>query len=147
MKKIILVLGICSVIIACNSVDKSGSATDTTSAGENTSASAQQPNADTNVNKIGTDSPASSGSGNGEELIGKSDCLTCHKVDMKLLGPAYQDVAAKYEATDDNIEMLAKKIIEGGGGVWGDIPMSPHPAVSTEDAKTMVKYILSLKTK
>lgn len=141
MKKTFILLGICSIILACNS-GNSDSATDT-SAGANQSASAQQPNADTNVNKIGTSSAGASG--NGEELINKSDCLTCHKVDIKLLGPAYQEVAAKYEATDENIEMLAKKIIEGGGGVWGDLPMSPHPTLSTGDAQEMVKYILSLK--
>lgn len=145
MKKIIIVLGICSVIMACNSSGESA-ATDTTSSGENQSASAQQSNSDTNVNKISTDSPAAAaGSGNGEELIKKSDCLTCHKVDVKLIGPAYQEVAAKYPATDANIDLLAGKIIKGGGGVWGDIPMSPHPAISSDDAKEMVRYILSLK--
>jgi cytochrome c len=145
MKKIIIILGLCSVILACNSSGDSA-VSDTTSSGENLSATAQQSGTDTNVNKIGTDSPvASAGSGKGEELIKKSDCLTCHKVDVKLIGPAYQEVAAKYPATDANIEMLAGKIIKGGGGVWGDIPMPPHPALSTDDAKEMVRYILSLK--
>ena len=143
MKKLIIILGICGVVTACNNSQKSGSA-DTTSAGENQSAAAQQSSVDTNVNKIGTSSTPSS-SGKGEELITKSDCLTCHKVDVKLLGPAYQDVAAKYPATDENIEMLAGKIIKGGAGNWGDIPMSPHPSITEDDAKEMVKYILSLK--
>ncbi len=143
MKKAIFILGICSVIIACSN-DKTGSSTDTTSAGENQSATAQQSNADTNANNIGTDSPAASG-GKGEELINKSDCLTCHRVDVKLLGPAYEEVAAKYPATDENIEMLAGKIIQGGAGNWGDIPMLAHPSVTEDDAKEMVKYILSLK--
>ena len=141
MKKLALILGICGVIAACSN-SKSGSS-DTSSAGSDQSATAQQSNADTNVNNIGT---ASSG-GNGEELIKKSDCLTCHKVDVKLLGPAYQDVAAKYPATDENINLLAGKIIKGGAGNWGDIPMAPHPSISENDAKEMVKYILSLKTK
>jgi cytochrome c len=143
MKKLAFILGICSIIAACNNSGESGS-TDTTSAGENLSATAQQSNVDTNVNNIGTDSPVSSGS-KGEELITKSDCLTCHKVDVKLLGPAYQEVAAKYPATDENIELLAGKIIKGGAGNWGDIPMAPHPSISENDAKEMVKYILSLK--
>ncbi|MES3017394.1 MAG: c-type cytochrome [Bacteroidota bacterium] len=143
MKKIIFILGICGIVAACTNSEKSGS-TDTTSAGANQSATAQQSNADTNANNIGTDSPASSG-GSGEQLITKSDCLTCHKVDVKLLGPAYQEVAAKYPATDENIEMLAGKIIKGGAGNWGDIPMAPHPSITEGDAKEMVKYILSLK--
>ncbi len=143
MKKIIFILGICGIVAACTNSEKSGS-TDTTSAGANQSATAQQSNADTNANNIGTDSPVSSG-GNGEQLITKSDCLTCHKVDVKLLGPAYQEVAAKYPATDENIEMLAGKIIKGGAGNWGDIPMAPHPSITEGDAKEMVKYILSLK--
>ncbi len=74
-----------------------------------------------------------------------SDCFTCHKIDSKVIGPAYNDVAAKYPATEANIDTLANKIIKGGSGVWGTTPMSGHPAVSVEDAKTMVKYILSLK--
>lgn len=144
MKKLALILGICSIITACSNSGKSGS-TDTTSAGENQSATAQQSNADTNANNIGTDSPVASGTGNGEELIRKSDCLTCHKVDVKLLGPAYQEVAAKYQPTTENIDLLANKIIKGGAGNWGDIPMAPHPSISDSDAKEMVKYILSLK--
>jgi cytochrome c len=81
----------------------------------------------------------------GLELIGKSDCLTCHKVGDKLIGPSYKDVAAKYENTEENITMLAGKIIKGGQGVWGSIPMTAHPAVTEDDAKAMVKYILLLK--
>lgn len=82
----------------------------------------------------------------GLELIAKSDCLTCHKVSEKLIGPAYKEVAAKYENTDENIAMLAGKIIKGGQGVWGQIPMTAHPQLSESDAKQMVKYILLLKS-
>jgi len=81
----------------------------------------------------------------GKELIGKSDCLACHKIDQKLVGPAYQDVAKKYEANSKNINYLANKIIKGGAGAWGDIPMSPHPTLSQGDAKEMAQYILSLR--
>ena len=81
----------------------------------------------------------------GLELVGKSDCLTCHKVNDKLIGPSYKEVAAKYEPTEENISMLAGKIIKGGKGVWGEVPMTPHPQVSEEDAKAMVKYVLLLK--
>ena len=81
----------------------------------------------------------------GLELVGKSDCLTCHKVSEKNIGPAYKDVAAKYENTDENVKMLAAKIIKGGQGVWGVIPMTPHTSLSEADAEQMVKYILLLK--
>ena len=81
------------------------------------------------------------------EMIAGSDCLTCHKINEKLTGPSYKEVAAKYEATDANIEMLSKKIIEGGSGVWGAVAMTPHPALSPEDAKEMARYVLSLKNK
>lgn len=79
----------------------------------------------------------------GLALIAKNDCLTCHKVDEKLIGPAYRDVANKY--TDKDIPMLAAKIIKGGSGVWGQVPMTPHPNLSVADAEQMVKYILLLK--
>lgn len=81
----------------------------------------------------------------GLELIGKSDCLTCHKVKEKNIGPAYQDVANKYENTEENVALLASKVIKGGSGVWGAIPMTPHPQISEDDAKQMIKYVLLLK--
>ncbi len=81
----------------------------------------------------------------GLELIGKSDCLTCHKVGDKLIGPSYKEVAEKYENTEENITMLAGKIIKGGQGVWGAVPMTAHPGISEDDAKAMVKYIMLLK--
>lgn len=81
----------------------------------------------------------------GKALIAKSDCLSCHKTDVKLVGPAYIDVAKKYPATPANYAALSKKVIDGGSGVWGQIPMSPHPTLAAADADKMVKYILSLK--
>ncbi len=82
----------------------------------------------------------------GLDLVAKYQCITCHKVDVKLTGPAYREVANKYaNAGEDQIAELAKKIINGGSGVWGEIPMTPHPNVSEEDAKTMIRYILLLK--
>ncbi len=82
----------------------------------------------------------------GLALIGKNDCLTCHKVSEKLIGPAYQEVANKYANTPENVKMLAEKVIKGGTGVWGQVAMTPHPTVSEPDAEQMVKYILLLKT-
>lgn len=81
----------------------------------------------------------------GKALIEASDCRTCHQNDTKVIGPAYKDVAKKYKADASTIKMLAGKIIKGGQGVWGEIPMSPHPNVSEDDAAAMVEYILSLK--
>ena len=79
----------------------------------------------------------------GKDLIAASDCLTCHKEDAKLIGPAYQDVAAKY--TEADIDKLAEKVVNGGSGNWGDVPMAAHAGMDKENAKKMVKYILSLK--
>lgn len=79
----------------------------------------------------------------GKALVEGADCLSCHKVDSKLVGPAYHDVAAKY--TDADIDQLAQKVIDGGKGVWGEIPMTPHAGLSKDNAQKMVKYILSMK--
>ena len=82
----------------------------------------------------------------GKDLIAKYDCLTCHKEDVKLIGPAYKDVAQKYAGMSDTIVThLASKVIAGGKGNWGEVPMAAHPAITKEDAETMVKYVLSLK--
>jgi len=82
----------------------------------------------------------------GLDLVGKYQCIACHRVDEKLTGPSYREVANKYAGADDaQISELAKKIIAGGSGVWGTLPMQPHPNVSEEDAEEMVRYILLLK--
>jgi cytochrome c len=90
-------------------------------------------------------SPAGKSFEKGKNLISKSDCLACHKDDAKLVGPAYIDVANKYENNSKNVDFLVNKIIKGGAGSWGQIPMSPHPNLSSADAREMVNYILSLK--
>jgi cytochrome c len=81
----------------------------------------------------------------GLALIAKSDCLTCHKVSEKLIGPAYKEVAMKYAGRDTAVKYLAGKIITGGSGVWGTVPMTPHPQISEADAEQMIKYVLLLK--
>ena len=81
----------------------------------------------------------------GEKLISKMDCVGCHKIDKKLIGPSYLDVAKKYASNDKNINYLAGKIIKGGSGVWGAVPMAPHSTLKKEDAKSMATYILSIK--
>ena len=80
----------------------------------------------------------------GKSLVEGSDCLGCHKLDERLIGPSYKEVAAKYENTPENVEMLADKIIKGSSGVWGDVPMPAH-GFSKENAKFMAQYILSSK--
>ena len=84
------------------------------------------------------------------DLIGASDCTTCHRLHKAdggaTIGPAYSDVAAKYSpAADTTVDRIVKKIISGGSGIWGTVPMTPHPALKPEDVKTMVAYILTLK--
>ena len=86
----------------------------------------------------------------GLELIGSSDCTTCHRLHKEAagasIGPSYSEVAAKYTpAADTTVDRLVHKIISGGSGVWGAIPMTPHPALAPADVKTMVEYILTLK--
>ena len=84
----------------------------------------------------------------GIALVAGADCLTCHKIDETSTGPAYRDVANKYGPGDDaTITTLANKIIKGGSGNWGSVPMTAHDALSQEDAKAMVKYIMLLKNK
>lgn len=81
----------------------------------------------------------------GKALMAKSDCAACHKPDGKLVGPGFKQIAKKYPYNEENKNALAKKVVEGGSGVWGAIPMSPHPALSVDDAKKIVTYVLSIK--
>src|ERR1700712_1219518 len=130
MKKSILFLVICSaVILACNSSGSSSSKKDSAA-----------------VAPAGPDLADSKGL----ELIGSSDCTTCHRLHKEAagasIGPSYSEVAAKYSpAADTTVDRLVHKIIAGGNGVWGTVPMTPHPALTTADVKEMVTYILSLK--
>lgn len=81
----------------------------------------------------------------GEKLIDKSDCSSCHTKLETMIGPAYLEIAQKYKPTEKNINNLTTKIIKGGNGVWGTVPMAPHTTIKKEDAKKMVKYILAVK--
>lgn len=82
---------------------------------------------------------------NAELLMEKSYCYTCHSVDTKLIGPSFNEISTKYGSHKDNIEKLVDKIINGGSGVWGDVPMQAHSQLSKEDATEMVNFILSIK--
>lgn len=80
----------------------------------------------------------------GQKLVSQSDCRACHQMDQKSVGPTYLDIAKKYAGDAKAVSYLAQKIIQGGGGVWGDIMMAAHPQLSTSEAEQMSKYILSL---
>ena len=79
-----------------------------------------------------------------EALAQKSGCLACHAVDKKLVGPAYKDVANKYRGDKNAENNLVQKVLKGGQGVWGQVPMPPN-AVSEADAHSLVKWVLSQK--
>ena len=79
------------------------------------------------------------------ELAQKKNCMTCHAVDKKLVGPAYKDVAAKYAGQKDAVDKLVVKVLKGGSGVWGPVPMPANPQVSEAEAHTLVKWVLAQK--
>lgn len=80
-----------------------------------------------------------------EALMKKDNCATCHAIDKKLIGPAYQDVAAKYKGDKTAQAKLEKKVKAGGSGVWGTIPMPPNSTTSDADIHELVTWILTLK--
>ncbi|MDO9159406.1 MAG: c-type cytochrome [Burkholderiaceae bacterium] len=80
-----------------------------------------------------------------DALLKANNCMACHAVDKKLVGPAYKDVAKKHGGDVSKADALAQKIIKGGSGVYGAIPMPANPKVSEADAKAMATYILGMK--
>jgi cytochrome c len=80
----------------------------------------------------------------GAALAQKKNCLACHALDKKVLGPSYKEVAKKYAGQPDAVNKLVTKIMKGGSGVWGAVPMPPQP-VSDAEAHALVKWILSQK--
>jgi len=79
------------------------------------------------------------------ELTKKYNCVACHAEASRKVGPAYRDVAKKYAGRSDAVDYLTKKIRSGGSGVWGAMPMPPHPQVPESDAKAMATYVLGVK--
>ncbi|QDF98883.1 cytochrome C' [Azoarcus sp. DD4] len=79
------------------------------------------------------------------DLAKAKNCLACHAVDKKLVGPAYKEVAAKYAGQKDAAAMLATKVQKGGVGTWGQVPMPPNPQVNADEAKKLVDWILTQK--
>ncbi|RPE14222.1 cytochrome C [Chitinophaga lutea] len=80
-----------------------------------------------------------------KRLLAKQDCSACHKPAVKLVGPSYKAIAQKYRSTDTNIHKLAAKVISGGVGSWGQVPMPPHAALNVTDARKIVRYILTIQ--
>jgi cytochrome c len=125
MKRILIPVIALSVLIACNSGGSKDDKKETTTEVADVS---QNPDYQ-----------------RGLDILAKNDCLTCHKVEEALTGPAYRDVANKYAGVDTAVAYLSAKVMKGGSGVWGSVMMIPHPGVSQADAEAMVKYILLLK--
>ena len=78
-------------------------------------------------------------------LATSKNCMACHAVDKKLVGPSYKDVAAKYKGDKTAVDKLAAKIIKGGSGAWGPVPMPANPQVNEADAKKLAAWVLSTK--
>ncbi|MBS7563259.1 c-type cytochrome [Mucilaginibacter sp. Bleaf8] len=144
MKKTILLLSLTVFLAACGgSSDNKVSGDSTGAANQGAAARQSEAEHDTSLSTGAEKSGGVSSDSKGAQLIASSDCLSCHKEKEKLIGPAYADVAKKY--SDKDIDMLADKIIKGGAGNWGDVPMTAHPSLAVNDAKEMAKYILTLK--
>ena len=80
-----------------------------------------------------------------EAMAKAKNCMACHALDKKLVGPAYKEVAAKYAGQADAEAMLVTKVQKGGVGAWGKVPMPPNPQVNDAEAKALVHWVLSLK--
>lgn len=80
-----------------------------------------------------------------QALATAKNCMACHTVDKKLVGPAYKEVAKKYAGQKDAADKLAVKILKGGSGVWGPVPMPANPQVSDAESKKLAAWVMSLK--
>ncbi len=80
-----------------------------------------------------------------QDLATKKNCMACHATDKKLVGPSYKDVAAKYAGQKDAVDKLAQKVMKGGSGTWGPVPMPANPQVSDAEAKELVRWIMTVK--
>ncbi|WP_280152322.1 c-type cytochrome [Piscinibacter sp. XHJ-5] len=79
------------------------------------------------------------------ELAQQKNCMACHAIDKKLVGPSYKDVAAKYAGQKDAVDKLTQKVLKGGSGVWGAVPMPANPQVNEAEAKQLVQWVLTQK--
>ena len=76
-------------------------------------------------------------------LATTKNCMACHAVDKKLVGPSYKDIATKYSGQADAVDKLASKVVKGGSGVWGPVPMPANAQINDADAKKLVTWILA----
>lgn len=76
-------------------------------------------------------------------LATTKNCMACHAVDKKLVGPSYKDIATKYAGQADAVDKLASKVVKGGSGVWGPVPMPANAQINDADAKKLVTWILA----
>jgi cytochrome c len=80
-----------------------------------------------------------------QALATAKNCMACHAVDKKLVGPSYKDVATKYAGQKDAVDKLAVKIVKGGSGVWGPVPMPANTQVSEAEAKKLAAWVMATK--
>ncbi|HWP19692.1 MAG TPA: c-type cytochrome [Burkholderiaceae bacterium] len=80
-----------------------------------------------------------------QQLAQQKNCMACHAVDKKLVGPSYKDIATKYAGQKDATDKLTQKVLKGGSGAWGPVPMPANPQVSEAEAKQLVQWVLGLK--
>ncbi|KQP18321.1 c-type cytochrome [Pseudorhodoferax sp. Leaf267] len=79
-----------------------------------------------------------------QALATSKNCMTCHAIDKKLVGPAYKAIAEKYKDDKGAVDKLAAKIVKGGSGVWGPVPMPANPQVNEADSKKLAAWVMSL---
>jgi len=91
--------------------------------------------------------PRQASSNNSQYWLDRSGCNTCHRMEEQTIGPSYQAIANRYGPDTEEFVQLVKKVKEGGVGVWGEVPMSPHPQLAEKDIRNMLRYILSLQPK
>lgn len=158
MKKLFVIVAITSGMFITSCGNQSGSNNPSGASNDNSTDKvvndSNQTGNQTGDNPPATDSfansvpsgSASTGAGvsKGAALIASNNCKTCHNINQKNIGPSYQMIADKYGNNDAMADELSLKIINGGSGRWGQVVMPPHHDISTQDAREMARYILSL---
>lgn len=141
MKSLFFCLSLAFIICSCgsNPSEEKSSAPTSGTLPQNTSENTKPQDSALNALKKNPDYTK------GIELVAKSDCFTCHKIEDPSIGPSYRSIANKYESNAKNVALLADKIVKGGSGTWGQVPMTPHSGLTKKEAEQMVKYILLLK--
>jgi cytochrome c len=137
-------IGIVSLLVlaACGGQGNSTSGSGDTAAGAGSAAGNHPVDSSTVSASAGTEHTGHPG----YAIMLQQDCKTCHTPDVAGTGPSFAMIAARYDSTKPGtVENLAKKVISGGKGSWGDVPMTPHPSISQKDAEELVKYVLSYK--